>query len=174
MKRLIGIITIASIVLLSITAAKFVTSGASPANSPRSASTMIPVPVQEALTIVESSRNAGPLTVDPTGGSVVGGVWTSTTTGQSVGVTQHWSLRASDNSGTIVLGINVSDSGTEVVGGWVPGTSQSTNWIFNAADPSLATTYQVTVPGTTQTISSSSPNTQSSLDSGTARPINLR
>ncbi len=163
MKRLIGIITIASIALLSIAAIQIATSDAPSANSPRLSSTTIPVPVQKALTIVESARNAGPLIVDPTGGSVVGGVWTSTTTGQSVGVTQHWSLKASDNSGAIVLGVNVSDNGTEVVSGWVPGTSQSTNWIFNAADPSLATTYQVTVPGTTHTISSS-------LDSGGAGP----
>jgi hypothetical protein len=156
MNRMIRRFAIPVTALLSTSAIVFVMSivlNASTSTSVTSESTAIPLPVQEALSVVAASRGAGPLTVDPNGGSVVGGVWTATTTGQSVGVSQHWSLRASDNSGVIVLGIIVMSNGTEAVNGWIPGASQAGSWVFNTANASPAATFHVTVPGTMQTIS---------------------
>jgi len=127
--------------------------GGVPSASPHTlTTTAIPLPVQEALTVVATSRDSGPLTVDSTAGSVDSGVYSSSTENQSVGVSQHWSLMASDSSGIIILGIMVTDSGVEAVSGWVPGASQDSNWVFNTSNASPAATFQVTVPGTTFTI----------------------
>jgi hypothetical protein len=108
---------------------------------------------------VAMSRDSGPLTVDQTSGSVAGGVYTSSTENQSAGVSQHWALLANDDSGQIVLGVMVSDSGIEAVSGWVPGTSQVSNWVFNISNASPAGTYQVTVPGTSFTVAEPSTGT---------------
>lgn len=156
MKRLIRMGTIASAVLLSIPAVILGTGSASSGTTPRLTTMTIPVPVQEALFMVADSRKAGPLTIDTTRGSVSGDVWATSSQGQSPGVVQHWSLAASDNAGSVVLGIIVSSDGTEVVSAWVPGASQSSNWIFNTADPSLVAAQEVTVSGTVETITPSS------------------
>ena len=157
MKRLGGVLTIGAIVLVSLLATEATARNVPSTTSPRTSLAAIPAPVQEALSVVESSRKAGALRVDPNAGSVMGGVWTSTTTGQSPGVTQHWSVLASDRKGRIVLGIIVIDNGTEAVSGWVPGASHSTNWIFNQADPSTSV-HQMTVTGSTHTMWSHSPS----------------
>ncbi len=162
MKQFIKMVTIASTVLLSVPAVVLGTGGVSSATTPRSAPTTVPAPVQEALSIVEASRNAGPLTIDTTRGSVSGGVWASNTQGQSPDVTQHWSLAASDNAGAVVLGIIVTTDDTEVVSAWVPGASHSSNWIFNTANPSPSAAQEVTVPGTVGTITPSSPSSTAS------------
>ena len=157
MKRLIGVLTLGAIALVSLLATVLMARGGSPTTSPRTSLATIPVPVQEGLSVVEASRKAGPLTVDPNAGSVMGGVWTSTTTGQSAGVTQHWSVLATDRKGRIGLGIIVMNNGTEAVSGWVPGVSHSTDWIFNEADPSTSV-HEMTVAGTSRTIWSHSPS----------------
>ncbi|HSN02220.1 MAG TPA: hypothetical protein VLS91_01930 [Acidimicrobiales bacterium] len=159
MKRLIGVLAFIAVVLVSLLATGFVTTNAPSTTSPRTTTMVIPSPVREALSVVEYSRRAGPLTVDPNAGSVVGGVWTSSRTRQSAGVTQHWSVLAADKKGKIVLGIIVINNGTEAVSGWVPGAHHSTSWMFNEADPS-ATVHQLTVAGTT-TVWSSSPSSRS-------------
>ena len=155
-KRLLGVLTFIAVVLVSLLATGFVTTTAPSTTSPPTTTMMIPGPVREALSVVESSRKAGSLTVDPNAGSVVGGVWTSSRTRQSAGVTQHWSVLASDKKGKIVLGIIVINNGTEAVSGWVPGAHHSTSWMFDEADPS-ATMHRLTVAGTT-TVWSSSPS----------------
>ena len=106
---------------------------------------------------MESSRKAGPLSVDQNAGSVMGGVWTAETTGQGPGVTQHWSVLASDRKGRIGLGIIVMDNGTEAVSGWVAGSNHATDWIFNRADPSTSV-HQMTVTGSTHTVWAHSPS----------------
>jgi hypothetical protein len=80
----------------------------------------MPIPVQDALTVVANSLESGPLTIDTAAGSLSSGVWVSTTENQSVGISQHWSLEASDSSGTIALGITVADDGMEVISGGCP------------------------------------------------------
>ena len=159
MKRLLGVLTFIAVVLVSLLASGFVTTNAPSTTSPRTTTMVIPSPVREALAVVESSHRAGPLTVDPNAGSVTGGAWAASTTGQSAGVTQHWSVLASDKKGKIVLGIIVINNGTEAVSGWVPGAHHSTSWMFNEADPS-ATVHQLTVAGTT-TVWSPSPSSRS-------------
>jgi hypothetical protein len=118
----------------------------------------VPLPVRDALSIVSSYHDLGPLAVDPNAGSVMNGVWTSTSEGHSAGVLQHWSLRATDKSGAIVLGITVLNNGMEDVDAWVPGASHSNSWIFNTTNGSIGAIHHVTVAGTTWTMRSSSPN----------------
>gem|GEM_PF-5881540 len=133
-------------------------------------STAIPLPVQEALAVVATARDSGPLTVDSTAGSVDSGVYSSSTENQSVGVSQHWSLIASDNSGKIILGIMVSDSGVEVVSGWVPGDNQESNWVFNTSNASPAAPFETKVPGTTFTIAEPTASQAMSLSSKARSP----
>ena len=160
MKRLFGVLTIGAIVNVSLVATEATARNGPSTPSPRSSLTAIPASVQEALSVVESSRKAGPLSVNQNAGSVMGGVWTAETTGQSPGVTQHWSVPATDSKGRISLGIIVMDNGTEAVSGWVPGASHATNWIFNRADPSTSVRH-MTVTGSTHTMWSRSPRQSS-------------
>jgi hypothetical protein len=128
-----------------------------------------PIPVQAALSIVQSARGAGPLTVNSSGGSTLGGVWSnSASTGEGNEATQHWSFEASDAQGSVVLGISVFSNGTEAVSGWVPGTSNVTNWIFNSSNATPSATYQVTVPGTVEEATATAP-TKSAISSAGAQ-----
>ncbi len=160
MKRLGGFLIFGAVVLVSLLATDATARNVPSTTSLRSSLTAIPAPVKEALSVVESSRKAGPLRVDQNAGSVMGGAWTAETTGQSPGVIQHWSVLASDSKGRIVLGIIVMDNGTEAVSGWVPGASHATNWIFNRADPSTSVRH-MTVTGSTHTMWSRSPRPSS-------------
>lgn len=149
-------LVIATVMLLTTSGVVLGTGGISSATSQGTSGASTPVPVQDALSVVASSLGDGPLTVDTSAGSVAGGVWSSDTENGSSGVSQHWSLKASDATSTIVLGIMVTDGGTEVVSGWVPGASEVSNWIFNTSGPTPGSVYQVTVPATPLTFSPSS------------------
>ena len=155
-KRRIPLMIIAVTTLLVIGAAVLSVREDSSARLRQSTTPAIPLPVKEALTVVSSYHGLGPLAVDPNAGSVVNGVWTSTSEGHSAGVLQHWSLRATDKSGPIVLGITVLKNGTEDVDAWVPGASHSNSWLFNATNGSIEVIHHVTVAGTTWTMRSSS------------------
>ncbi|HET8991256.1 MAG TPA: hypothetical protein VFN59_09185, partial [Acidimicrobiales bacterium] len=127
-----NLIVVAAMLVTSF-AMVIVPSDTASATSNASAEASTPIRVEEALSVVASSLGNGPLTIDTSEGSVAGGVWSSDTENGSSGVSQHWSLRAFDSTGTIVLGIMVTDNGTEAVSGWVPGTSTVNNWIFSAS-----------------------------------------
>lgn len=73
-------------------------------------------------------------------------------------VRQHWSLSVTDKSGTIVVGVTVFDNGVESVDAWIPGASQSNDWVFNTASGPGGAVHHVTVPGTTWTMRSHSAN----------------
>lgn len=159
-KRLIPLLTVATAALLAVGAAVLSASEVPSASSHTSESAAIPRPVEEALSIVASYRGAGPLTVDPTAGSVALIGWASTSEDPNSGVLQHWSLRATDKSGAIVLGISVMDNRMELVAAWVPGASQTNTWTFNTRNASPGSAHHVTVPGATWSLSHSSPNTK--------------
>jgi hypothetical protein len=122
--------------------------GTSVASTVSTLASSAPIPVQDALSIVQSFRNAGALVVSPSGGSALGGVWSD-----SAVASQHWSIEASDSEGSVVLGISVYEDGTEAVSGWIPGTSSVTSWIFDASNAVPSATYQVTVPGSVEQVS---------------------
>jgi hypothetical protein len=157
-KRSIGVLLVASVALISAFAATSLMNSAW-STRPRMSPMSIPAPVQAALTIVESTRHAGPLNVESNIGSVNGGAWTPVTTGRGPDTTEHWSLRASDKSGVIGLGVLLSSSGLEAVSGWVPSSKHVTWWTFNMADPA-ATVHEVTVPVASNTIWSTSSTPQ--------------
>lgn len=122
---------------------------ASDDSSHKSASTVIPRPIEEALSIVASFRGAGPLTVDTNAGSVASDGWASMPEGPNSGVSRHWSLLASDGSGPVLLSVNILDDGTEAVDAWVPGASQANSWTLSTTNASPSTAHHVTVSGTT-------------------------
>ncbi len=145
-----------------------VPAGISSASGSNSTVAAMPVPVQEALSLVEAYRGAGPLAITLTAGSVSAGIWTSSTEGQSIGVSQHWSFAAQDNSGVVAIGVLVTTAGTEDVSAWVPGSNSTNNWVFNSVNDAATNIYQVTVPASTYTVSegTGSGQTQASPDSG--------